>query len=160
MIVEKPKFIIIDVDGIMTTGQIFVSAKGKEFKIFGAHDHDGLKLMTKHFKIFFITADSSGYKISKKRIVDQMKFKLFLVNENKRENFLKRKFGFKNIIYIGDGLYDANIIKKSAYGICAKNSRNECKKYANFVTQSKSAEGAILDAALHILKKFKIKYNV
>ena len=157
---QRPKFIIIDVDGIMTTGQIFISAKGKELKIFGAHDHDGLKLIKKHFKIFFVTADSSGYQISKKRIVDQMKFKLFLIDENKRENFLKKKFGLKNIIYIGDGLHDANIIRKSSYGICAKNSRTECKEYANFVTKSKSAEGAILDAALHILKKFKIKYNV
>ena len=31
----KPKYLIIDVDGVMTTGQFFYSEKGKVFKVFG-----------------------------------------------------------------------------------------------------------------------------
>ena len=37
--------LVIDVDGVMTTGQFLYSSKGKTYKVFGAHDADGLKLI-------------------------------------------------------------------------------------------------------------------
>ena len=38
----KPKYFILDVDGVMTTGQFMYSKNGKIFKVFGPHDSDGL----------------------------------------------------------------------------------------------------------------------
>ena len=40
---------------------------------------------------------------------------------------------------------------------CTKNARIEAKNSANYITPSKSAEGAVLDAAKKILKIFKLK---
>ena len=60
-----PKNIIIDVDGVLSTGQFIYSQKGKIFKIFGRHDNDGLKIIKNFFSILFITADKKGFKISK-----------------------------------------------------------------------------------------------
>ena len=41
----KPKYFILDVDGVMTTGQFFYSKDGKIYKVFGPHDSDGLKIL-------------------------------------------------------------------------------------------------------------------
>ena len=41
---------MLDVDGVMTTGQFIYSDKGKQYKIFGPHDSDGLKLIKKKNK--------------------------------------------------------------------------------------------------------------
>ena len=60
------KNIIIDVDGVMTTGQFIYSKTGKLFKIFGPHDTDGLNLLKKKYNISFITADKKGLEITKK----------------------------------------------------------------------------------------------
>jgi len=60
----------------------------------------------------------------------------------------------ENVIYMGDGYHDANILKQCCYGIAPKNARIEAKKEANFITPSKSGEGAVLDACLHILERF------
>ena len=79
-----PKNIIIDVDGVLSTGQFFYNQDGKVFKIFGRHDNDGLKIVKNFFSILFITADIKGFKISKKRIVDDMGFELRLISESKR----------------------------------------------------------------------------
>jgi len=49
------KNIIFDVDGILTDGSFLYDEKGKKFKKFGAHDADGLNLLKKYFKIFFIS---------------------------------------------------------------------------------------------------------
>ena len=148
------KKIVIDVDGVMTTGKFIYSKKGKVYKIFGAHDTDGLNILKKNYNIYFITADRKGLEITKKRIVSDLGYKLYVVSEANRYNFIKKKFGLVDTIYIGDGYYDAKILKDCLFGICTKNSRVEAKKSSNFITNSNSGEGAILDAALKIIMKY------
>ena len=46
--------LVIDVDGVMTTGQFLYSSDGKSHKIFGPHDADGLKLIKGKVNIIFI----------------------------------------------------------------------------------------------------------
>lgn len=155
MLKDNPVTIfIIDVDGVMTTGQFLYSKKGKEYKIFGPHDNDGIKLLKGKIRILFITADKRGYKISKKRIVDDMKQELILVNEDVRFTFIEKNYGLKNVIYMGDGYYDAPILENCFYGIAPANARIEAKEAADYLTPSKSGEGAVLDACLHIIAKF------
>lgn len=151
---KKPKYFILDVDGVLTDGKFIYSNQGKKYKVFGPHDHDGLKMIKDLISVEFITADKNGYAITKRRVVNDMKFKLSLVSEKIRINYLEKKFGLKNIIYMGDGIFDAEILKKSFYGIAPKNSRTEAKKSADFITESKSGEGAVLDACLKIKNKF------
>ena len=144
---------VIDVDGVMTTGQFLYSKKGKEFKIFGPHDADGLKLIKEKVNIIFITADKRGFLISKKRITD-MCYKIKLIPEGSRYKWIKEKFGFENTIFIGDGIFDSQIIKDCKFGIAPSSARIEAKKSADYVTPSKSAEGAVCDACIKINKVF------
>tara|TARA_B100001057_G_C22860779_1_gene954418 strand:+ start:1210 stop:1686 length:477 start_codon:yes stop_codon:yes gene_type:complete len=148
----KLKHFILDVDGVLTDGKFLYSSEGKIYKTFGPHDSDGLKLICAHIQIEFISADKRGFLISKKRVED-MGFKIKLVSENNRYNYVK-EYGFKNTIYMGDGIYDADIIRDVAFGIAPKNAREEAKKYADFITENNSSEGAVLDACLEIKKKF------
>lgn len=149
----KPNF-VLDVDGVMTTGHFFYSAEGKVLKIFGPHDADGLKLIRDKVNIFFITADKKGFSISKKRIED-LGFEIELISEQDRYNYVKEKFGFENTIFMGDGIFDAPLIKACKFGIAPANARFEAKEVADFITPSKSAEGAVCDACLEIMKKFE-----
>jgi len=151
---NKKLIFLIDVDGVMTTGQFIYSKLGKIAKIFGPHDSDGLKLLKNKIDIEFITADYRGFLISKKRISEDLGFKIHLVSEEKRLNFIEKKYGLKNVIYMGDGIFDSEILKKVKYGIAPRNARPEAKKNSNFVTKNNSAEGAVLDACLNIKKKF------
>ncbi len=151
---KKKLFFLLDVDGVMTTGQFIYSQKGKVLKIFGPHDADGLKMIINDLKIEFLTADKRGFPISKKRITDDMGFKLHLVSEEERIGFIEKNYGLKNVIYMGDGIFDAKILKKAKYGIAPRNARTEAKKNSDFVTKSNSAEGAVLDACINIKRKF------
>lgn len=149
-----PKYLVFDVDGVMTTGQFLYSKNGKEYKVFGPHDNDGIKFLSKKIKISFITADKRGFPITKKRIVDDMKQKLTIVGEDERFDYIKKNFGFDHTIYMGDGLHDVDILKQCLYGIAPKNARIEAKKVADYVTPSNSGDGAVLDACLKIDKIF------
>ena len=156
---DIPEYAIFDVDGVMTTGQFIYSQNGKEYKIFGAHDNDGIKLLAGKFKVVFLTADKRGFPISKKRIVEDMKQELFLVSEDERLDFVIENYGLDKVIYMGDGLHDAAILSQCKFGIAPANARIEAKSVAKFVTPSRSGEGAVLDACLHIINKYFGEYN-
>jgi len=145
--------LVIDVDGVMTTGQFLYSSKGKVYKIFGPHDADGLKLIKDKVEITFITADKRGFPISEKRIKD-MGYPLEMVSEGDRYSFVKNRFGFENTIYIGDGIFDVKILRDCKFGIAPANARVEARAVADYVTPSKSAEGAVCDACIVINKRF------
>jgi len=138
---KKKYNLILDVDGVMTTGQFLYSEEGKMFKVFGPHDSDGLELVKKLMNIHFITADKRGFSISQQRIKD-MGYPIELVSSKDRYNYIKDKFGFYNTVFVGDGIYDAPIIKDCMLGIAPANARIEAKDVADFVTPSSSAEGA------------------
>ena len=76
---------IIDVDGVLSTGQFLYDVNGKRFKIFGPDDNDALKLLKNFLKINFVTSDKRGFNISKKRVED-MGFKLKYVKSVERAN--------------------------------------------------------------------------
>ncbi|HOR52740.1 MAG TPA: HAD hydrolase family protein [Candidatus Pacearchaeota archaeon] len=144
---------VLDVDGVMTTGQFLYSENGKAYKIFGPHDSDGLKLIRDKVNIFFITADKKGFAISKRRIED-MGYPIYLVSEENRFEYFKNKFGFENTIFMGDGIFDAPILQACKFGIAPSNARIEAKNAADFVTIPKSGEGAVCDACIKINKHF------
>ena len=150
----KKLIFLLDVDGVMTTGQFLYSQNGKAYKIFGPHDNDGLKLLKDKLKIKFITADKRGYPITKNRIVEDMGFELELVSEQERFNYIKQNFDLKELIYMGDGYYDVKILQECRFGIAPASARKEAKEAADFVTESNAGEGAVLDACLKIIRRF------
>lgn len=147
------KNFIIDVDGVLNTGQFLYDDKLKRYKIFGPDDSDALKLVNRYINVNFISGDKRGFKISERRVKD-MGFKINYVSTFKRIEWIEKKFNVKKTVYMGDGIFDYLVFKKVAYSICPKNSDENCLKYANYITKRKSAERALSEACSHILKKF------
>ena len=155
----KPQVFILDVDGVMTTGQLGYTEEGKTMKIFGPDDHDGLSLLKNFLEIRFVTGDKTGFNISKRRIVDDMKFQLDLVSTIKRTEWILEKFPLENVIYMGDGIFDHYVFKKVGYSIATANSDMLAKDTADFVTKRNGGDRAVAEACLHILEKFFEPYN-
>ncbi|HBC72883.1 MAG: Low specificity phosphatase (HAD superfamily)-like protein [Candidatus Amesbacteria bacterium GW2011_GWB1_47_19] len=151
---NKMKNFIIDVDGVLTDGQFHYSAEGKIMKVFGPDDADALALLKEKMYIHMISGDKRGFPITKKRVAEDMKFPLNLVSTFERIEWIKNKFNPSETIYIGDGIYDALVFKEVGYSIAVANACDIAKKYADFVTVRKGAEGAVAEAALHIMDKF------
>ena len=151
----KPDLFILDVDGVLSTGQFIYDSSGKKYKIFGSHDSEGLNILSEFIKIEFISADKRGFEISNKRVSD-MGFKLNLVSEEDRRNHLE-KLGFENVIFMGDGYYDALLFSEVNYSIAPANARKEALENADYVTENKAGEGAVMDACIHLNEKFYIK---
>lgn len=150
---------ISDVDGCLNDGRIYWGADGqKPFKAFGNYDHDGVKLLRNYIKPIFISADKHGWDILHSRIVNHMKCELYYVTETERYAFVEQ-FGFDNVAFMGDGIYDARVIKAAAIGIAPAQARPEATRVADHVTRSAGGEGAYLDACIYIMKQLSIPYE-
>ncbi|WP_435219073.1 HAD hydrolase family protein [Luminiphilus sp. nBUS_07] len=155
----KPSIFILDVDGVMTTGQFFYSADGKVLKVFGADDNDGLSLLKNHLEVRFVTGDKKGFSISKKRIVDDMGFELDLVSTIRRIDWIAERYPLDTVIYMGDGIFDHYVMSKVGYSIAPKNADKNAKAHASFITSRSGADRAVAEACLHILESFFTPYN-
>lgn len=149
---KKNKIVIFDVDGVLSSGHFLYSIEGKIIKFFGPHDNDGLKILGKYINFFFVTADIRGFKITKKRVVNDMKCDLKYVEEGKRVQFLE-KFKKYDVIYMGDGHHDLKVFDKVAYSIAPLNALKKVRDKAHYVTKYKASEGAVYDACEHIITK-------
>jgi len=153
------KVFILDVDGVLTTGQFLYTADGKVMKVFGPDDNDGLGLLNPYIEIRFITGDKKGFPISNKRIKEDMNFELDLVSTIKRVEWIKERYNLKEVIYMGDGIFDHYVMKEVGYSIAPKNSDRVAKKHANYVTERSGGDRAVAEACLHIMSEFFSAYE-
>ena len=152
----KIKKAVFDVDGVFTNGQFLYDEHGKQYKIFGAHDADGVKMLRQiGILVSAITADKSGYNITEKRMKD-MAIDLKLVSENDRLSYLKGIQNYNDLCFMGDGHYDALVFPHVGYSIAPANGVPLARGNASYVTELKGGEGAVYEAALHIKAKFGI----
>ncbi len=156
----KAKVLILDVDGIMTTGQFIYTKEGKAMKIFGPDDSDALNLLKPHMEIRFVTADERGLPISKKRITDDMGYQLDLVGTLQRVDWIRERFNLNEVIYMGDGIFDHYVMKKVGYSIATSNSDDNAKDSASYITKRCGGDRAVAEACLHILQVFFTPTNL
>jgi 3-deoxy-D-manno-octulosonate 8-phosphate phosphatase (KDO 8-P phosphatase) len=157
---SKPSVFILDVDGVMTTGQFFYTADGKVMKVFGPDDNDGLSLLKSHLEIRFVTGDKKGYPISKKRIVDDMGYQLEIVSTIRRIEWIGARYPMESVIYMGDGIFDHYVMSKVGYSIAPANADKNAKSHASFITERTGGDRAVAEACIHILNTFFTPYNI
>ncbi len=145
---------ILDVDGVMTTGQFLYDKHGKAYKIFGPDDSDGLKIVNKFLKLQFVSADKRGFEISKKRICDDMGYEIELVSSSERLNWIKERYNSSKVIYMGDGFFDYKIMNHVGYSIAPANADINAKECSDFITKRKGGDRAVAEACVHIAEKF------
>ena len=145
---------VFDVDGVMTTGHFLYSASGKVYKIFGPDDNDAIQILSNFMNIQFVTGDKRGFPISKARIVEDMKMPLELVSGMARIEWIEKHWHPKEVVYMGDGIFDGLVFEKVAYSIAPNNADEYVKLKANYVTKQSGGNRAAAEACFHILKKF------
>ena len=155
----KPKVFLLDVDGVMTTGQFAYTAEGKVMKVFGPDDNDALSLLKNLVEIRFITGDKNGIEITKKRIVDDMNYQLDTVSVIKRIDWISERYDPKEVIYMGDGIFDHFVFKEVGFSIAPANANSIAKKYADYITERSGGDRAVAEACIYILERFFEPFN-
>ena len=150
----QPVAFVLDVDGVMTTGQFACTPKGKAFKVFGPDDHDALLLVKERLPVHFVSGDRRGFDISHRRIVEEMKFPLDLVSTVDRVAWIAHHWDPVRTLYMGDGLLDLAVFAAVGYSICPADGFYLARARASHVTGHTGGNRAVAEACVHLLQKF------
>ena len=155
MPLRRTKLLVIDVDGTMTDGKIYIDAEGNEIKAFDAHDGSALALLAKSgIRVAFITGRSSP-------LVDHRAAELGVTEVyqgaiDKRIPFdtllAKLEIEPDEVCYIGDDLLDLPILRRVGFAVAVADARPEVVEVCHHVSNAAGGGGAVREVVEHLLK--------
>ena len=154
----KIKLILMDVDGVLTDGEIIYSSDGSEIKKFHVQDGMGITLARMAgLKTGIITGRISEMV---KRRAEELKFDVVSQGSfNKLPQYeqIKQQFNLKDeeIAYIGDDLLDMSILMRVGFSAAVANARDEVKAICDYVTVAQGGQGAVRE----VIDKILIRQN-
>ena len=149
----KAKYLILDVDGTLTDGKIYIGAHGEAFKVFDVKDgcaiHD---IYPSHGgKVIVITARESD--IVKYRCQE---LKIDMVYQGVRDKAKKmreiaeilgleknQKGEYTNVAYMGDDIIDLPIMRLCEHKGAPKNASEQVLSEATFISKKNGGDGAV-----------------
>lgn len=140
----------LDVDGVMTDGGFYYTAKGKLLKKFGAEDGDALRVLGRFIEIRFVTADHRGLDISRARIERDLGFPLELVSSESRLSWLTERYSLEAVAFMGDSFTDRKVLRAVKLGISPANASLAVQKFCNHTTSAAGGQGAVAEACFFL----------
>ncbi|MCK5013723.1 MAG: HAD-IIIA family hydrolase [Candidatus Omnitrophica bacterium] len=156
--IKKVKLLILDVDGVLTKGDIILDEKGKEIKVFNVQDGFGIVLFQRAgLKTAILSARSAGAvtaraKDLKVNAVCQDAYPKTAVYQKLLRDFKLRD---AQVCFMGDDLPDIEVLTKVGFSVAVVNAVSEVKKKADYITKRKGGCGAVREVIELILKTQK-----
>ena len=72
----------------------------------------------------------------------------------RRFEWINERYLPKDVIYMGDGIFDHYVMREIGYSIAPANAHKFAKQHASFVTDHSGGDRAVAEACLHIMEKF------
>jgi len=156
---EKIKLLILDVDGVLTNGNIWFADNGDEQKSFHTQDGLGMKrLQRANIQVAIISGRKSP--AVDRRMKELGITQVFQGQENKQaayESLLETyQLSPEAVAYVGDDLPDMHIMKQVGFRIAVNNAVPEVKAFADWCTTRNGGEGAVREACELILSYQKV----
>lgn len=149
------KLLILDVDGVLTSGQILFGPEGEMIKAF--HVQDGLGITLAH-KVGLRVAIITGRE-SQMVTLRGAELKITDIYQGARsktkalaELMTKYRLTSEQVAYIGDDLNDLPVMALVGLPCAVANAAPEVKQYAKLVTQHAGGNGAVREVIEYILK--------
>lgn len=152
---KKVQMLILDVDGVLTDGNIGYDSQGNEYRVFNVHDGYGLRLAREAGLIIVIISGKISPIVSQRAKVLGIN-EVYLGVENKKEVLgqllYKYKLAVSQVVAIGDDLLDLELLSQVGVSVAVANARPEVKKVAKFITRLPGGAGAVREVVDLILE--------
>lgn len=149
------KIVILDVDGTMTDGGIYIDNNRVEIKKFSIKDGAGI-LLAQQMGIDFMILTGRRSNCVEQR-ANELKVKYVIQGINNKKEFLEQFMDGNNILkeeiaYVGDDLNDLPAMKIVGYCACPFDAASEVKDYCNIILSAKGGEGVVREFVEILLK--------
>lgn len=143
---SKIKLIALDVDGVLTNGEIAYTSNGEEIKTFNVKDGLGLVLASKNG---FITAIITGREspMVERRATELQVHKIYQNAKDKtkaiEELANQYNLNLQEICYVGDDLPDLPVLKMVGLSCCPLDAVSEVRAVCSWISSYDGGKGAV-----------------
>jgi 3-deoxy-D-manno-octulosonate 8-phosphate phosphatase (KDO 8-P phosphatase) len=150
------RLFVLDVDGTLTDGGLYMDGRGGEFKRFDVRDGMGIGLLrTAGVEIAFLSGRAS--EATAQRASDLRVGLLFNGTGEKLPVFRKLLSNLcldaDEVAYMGDDVNDVECLRAAGLAFAPADAADEAKAAADIVTRKTGGRGAVREAAEYILNQ-------
>ncbi len=152
---KKIKLLILDVDGVMTNGDIVLDGQGKEIKIFNVQDGFGIVLLKRAgYQTAILSARSSQAVAARAKDlkIDKVRQDAYPKIDAYKELLKELKLKDEQACFIGDDLPDIEVLREVGVSITVPNAVSEVKQIVDYITKHEGGQGAVREVVELILK--------
>jgi 3-deoxy-D-manno-octulosonate 8-phosphate phosphatase (KDO 8-P phosphatase) len=152
------KFLVLDIDGVMTDAGIIYTESGDEIKKFNARD--GLSIISLVNAGYHVGFLSSGFRENMiNRRAKVLGVQKVYVGTWKKMEILEKwckelNISLENVAYMGDDLNDIPVIKKVGLSACPADASDEVKEIANIILSVRGGRGCVREFADKYLSQY------
>lgn len=145
----KIKYLVMDVDGTLTDGKIYMSPSGEAMKAFNIKDGCGILDILIPAGIIPVIITGRKSQIVENRAKEIGITEVYQGQSNKLTKLKEITEDLSSIAYIGDDINDMVCIEavKEAGGVigCPADAVESVKKYADYIASHNGGDGAVRD---------------
>lgn len=141
------KLLVLDVDGTLTDGGIYLGPNGEEYKRFDVHDGHGIVMLQKlHGVEVMLLSGRSSDPVAKR--AQELGIKTCLQGHFQKDSILlaeiqNREMKGEHVGAMGDDLGDLAMMEVATLGFAPSNAIDEVKARANYTTRRSGGQGAV-----------------
>lgn len=141
------KFLVLDVDGVLTDAGMYYAESGNEFKKFNSKDGLAIKHLIKSgIEVAFLSNGKNTKLIQArakllgvKRVYVGLDEKILILDKWLKE----LKINYKNVAYLGDDVNDLQAIKKAGLSACPADANEVIRKKAHIVLHRNGGDACV-----------------
>lgn len=153
--VGQVRLIIVDVDGVLTDGQIIYGTGGAEAKAFHVRDGAGVKIGQRAGLQFAVISGRASEIVERRAkelgIEDVYQGALFKL-EAYQDLLRRRALGDESVAFIGDDLVDLPLLRRAGLAVAVADAAPEVREAAHYITALPGGRGAVREVIDLILK--------
>lgn len=146
--IHRIKLIVLDVDGTLTDGGVYIDSNGVETKKFNIKDGAGIVLAEKAGIDFMILTGRKSYCVERR--AEELKIKYVFQGIIDKLSYLKSFLHENNIdpeevAYMGDDVNDLECMSYVGFTACPADAVKRVRETVDFVSQFNGGFGAVRD---------------
>lgn len=152
---KKIKLLLLDVDGVLTDGRIFLDNQGNELKAFHVRDGHGIKLAQRSgITVGIITGRKSEVVNIRARELGIQEVHQGAHDKIRVYDSIIEKFRLRDdeVAYMGDDVVDLDIFKRVGIAVAVADADASVKPHVDIIMKSEGGRGAVREFINLILK--------
>lgn len=153
--IAQIKVVVLDVDGVLTNGEVLVTESGQQLRQFFVKDGYAMQLAIKTGVPIWIISGGRSESV-RSRLEGLGLHEIHIGVSNKRnvlqELLNRHRVDWQDLMYVGDDIPDYDVMREVGVAACPVDAAEEIKAISHYVSPFAGGRGVVRDVLEKVLK--------